>query len=594
MTKRNLRFFASVALAVGLACSSLAAQDFGDDFEDGVLGVNNSANGTGFESGTHLTASVAEANDAAEFSANDNTSGAWIISKDTFDPDGFSTTWSYNNWVDPGGRLCVGLAKDPAAAYSPGFLIDGTRGTNQIRVALQGLTRGDKLEIQHVFNNVETTLTSVAALSSLVDFSTSFEISFSVTAAGYEATIDQGGSTVVGPVTGTWAAGGVTLTEVEDANGEMRVSAYLQGTFQATSTASLDKIGAPRPFNSNCDDFDDGDLGVNNSANGTGFESGTHLTASVAEANDAAEFSANDNTSGAWIIGKDTVDPDGFSTTWSYNEWVSPGGRLCVGLAKDPAAVYSPGFLIDATRGTPQIRVALQGADRGNKLEIQHVFNNVETTLTSVAALNSLVDFSTSFEISFSVTAAGYEATIDQGGSTVVGPVTGTWAAGGVTLTDVEDANGEMRVSAYHQGIFQATSTASLDKIGLCGFAWKFNGPADVGGAPVNFTATCDTSELGNKALVFISLGNGSPSIKVPLSGGKRLFLDFDSILVFWIGLPSPVRQVTLNNCSGESTVPVAIPASAPVGVSVYFAGYSIDGLGNVPSVTSTKSFVTQ
>ncbi len=341
------------------------------------------------------------------------------------------------------------------------------------------------------------------------------------------------------------------------------------------------------------DDFEDGDLGVNNGANGTGFESGTHLIASVAEANDAAEFSATDNTSGAWIIGKDTLDPDGFSTTWSFNNWVDPGGRLCVGLAKDPAASYSPGFLIDTTRGTDQIRVALRGTTRGDRLEIQHVFNNTETTLTQVASLSSRVDSSTSFEISFSVTATGYEATIDQGGSTVVGPVTGTWAAGGVTLTDVEDTNGEMRVSANLQGTFQA-STASLDKIGLCGIAWKFNSPAGAGGETVNFTATCDTSEVGNKALVFISLGNGSPSIKVPLSGGKRLFLDFDSILIFWIGLPSPVRQVTLNNCSGESTVPVAIPASAPVGVSVYFAGHSIDGLGNVPSVTSTKSFVTQ
>ncbi len=125
---------------------------------------------------------------------------------------------------------------------------------------------------------------------------------------------------------------------------------------------------------------------------------------------------------------------------------------------------------------------------------------------------------------------------------------------------------------------------------------WDFNGPATVGGPPVNLTARSGASEIGNTALAFISLGNGSGSggITVPASGGQKLFLDIDAVFSLWLSLPSPVRAVTLTGCSGASTVGLSIPASAPVGLTVYYAGFSVDGFGQVPSVSTTKSFVTQ
>ncbi|MEQ8766609.1 MAG: hypothetical protein RL885_22035 [Planctomycetota bacterium] len=124
---------------------------------------------------------------------------------------------------------------------------------------------------------------------------------------------------------------------------------------------------------------------------------------------------------------------------------------------------------------------------------------------------------------------------------------------------------------------------------------WDLEGTPTVGGAPVNFAARTGAAEVGNTALVFISLGNGSGGgLTVPASGGQQMLLDADGVFSLWLSLPTPLRVVTLTGCTGAPTAGVSIPPAAPTGLTVYYAGFSIDGAGQVPSVSATKSFVTQ
>ncbi len=120
---------------------------------------------------------------------------------------------------------------------------------------------------------------------------------------------------------------------------------------------------------------------------------------------------------------------------------------------------------------------------------------------------------------------------------------------------------------------------------------WIFNGPAKTGGT-ASFTAQAPPAQNGNTALVFISLGDGSSlgGIPVPMSDGKTLGLDLSPLFSLWAGLPSGLRQVTLTACPGATTIPLS---PIPCGLAVFFAGFSIDGVGAVPSVTPTRSFVT-
>ncbi len=124
---------------------------------------------------------------------------------------------------------------------------------------------------------------------------------------------------------------------------------------------------------------------------------------------------------------------------------------------------------------------------------------------------------------------------------------------------------------------------------------WSLNGPPVVG-SPVSFTAQAPPAQSGNVALVFVSLGNGAASdgVKVPASGGQRLYIDLGFLFGLWSGLPAPVRQVTLSACPGSTTAPVTIPSGTNVGLRIFYAGFTVDGFGAVPSVTPTHSFVTQ
>ncbi len=165
---------------------------------------------------------------------------------------------------------------------------------------------------------------------------------------------------------------------------------------------------------------------------------------------------------------------------------------------------------------------------------------------------------------------------------------TNTPPAGTLPVVDVE---GDARIV---DGDSNGTATVDMgsDEFDLL---WIFNGPATSGGT-ASFTAQAPPAQNGFKAFVFISLGEGSSTggIVVPMSGSKKIALDLDSVFNLWAGLPIPLRQVSLTSCPGATTVPVSPLPTIPVGLSVYFAGFSIDVGGAVPSVTPTRSFVTQ
>ncbi len=128
------------------------------------------------------------------------------------------------------------------------------------------------------------------------------------------------------------------------------------------------------------------------------------------------------------------------------------------------------------------------------------------------------------------------------------------------------------------------------------GLQWSLSGAPQVGGAPIQFVARAPLNQNGLLAEVYLSLGAGtSGGLKVPGSLGRRIALDADALLATWLGLPPPLRQATLSGCNGSATLAFGIPASAPVGVTVHYAGVSWNlGAGAAISVSEVQSFTTQ
>jgi parallel beta-helix repeat protein len=125
---------------------------------------------------------------------------------------------------------------------------------------------------------------------------------------------------------------------------------------------------------------------------------------------------------------------------------------------------------------------------------------------------------------------------------------------------------------------------------------FRFQGLARPGGTPVNFIAFSPPVEAGNRAIVAVSLGDGSDSggIPVPGAAGRRIGLDPGPALSLWLSLPSDFRTVTLQGCSGAQTRSFRIPSTVPKGIEVFYAGISVDPLGNVVSITPTHSVITE
>ena len=91
-------------------------------------------------------------------------------------------------------------------------------------------------------------------------------------------------------------------------------------------------------------------------------------------------------------------------------------------------------------------------------------------------------------------------------------------------------------------------------------------------------------------------MGNGNGGFTVPGGNFRVLDLDIDATFLLWLALPIPLRQVVLSNgCAGDSTFSVAFPGSISLGTTFYYGGLSVDLVaGTMPSVTETKSFVSQ
>ncbi len=164
----------------------------------------------------------------------------------------------------------------------------------------------------------------------------------------------------------------------------------------------------------------------------------------------------------------------------------------------------------------------------------------------------------------------------------------GTNSPSGVPLPSFDQSGLDRRVIG-------STIDIGADEVGVF---WDLSGPPQAGGPPINFTATASsTHPVLNLAEVFISLGDGGTSggIPVPLSSGRKLGLDLDAVLSFWLGLSSALRQASLNGCAGASTASFSLPSTTPVGITVYYAGITWDlGGGTVTSISSTSSAVTQ
>ncbi|MEQ8763915.1 MAG: right-handed parallel beta-helix repeat-containing protein [Planctomycetota bacterium] len=124
----------------------------------------------------------------------------------------------------------------------------------------------------------------------------------------------------------------------------------------------------------------------------------------------------------------------------------------------------------------------------------------------------------------------------------------------------------------------------------------SLEGTPEAGGAPIHFAASATVTQAGDRAEVFLALGDGlAGGLPVPGGGGRTLDLDADSLFSFWLSLPPVLRRIDLTGPSPAATVPVAIPASAPVGVEVFFAPIVWElPEGTVSSVGATQSFLIQ
>ncbi|MEQ8767777.1 MAG: right-handed parallel beta-helix repeat-containing protein [Planctomycetota bacterium] len=160
----------------------------------------------------------------------------------------------------------------------------------------------------------------------------------------------------------------------------------------------------------------------------------------------------------------------------------------------------------------------------------------------------------------------------------------------GAPLPDLDHEGRDLRrIGTVDQGADEA------------GLSWQINGPAIVGGPPIDATAEAGSAQGGFLALLELSLGDGSATgglpIPVPMNFGRRKDLDADALFNLWWALPSPVRQVTLAGapCSSGTTAAVGVPPSAPIGLKVYYSGVSLDLITPaLVSVAETRSIVTQ
>jgi hypothetical protein len=216
-----------------------------DDYNNSNLATNTAPGGvgTGFETkANNGTPSEPAGTNARYQITSANTGYQATISKDPLDPVDTTVTWTFTSWTNPGGRAYAYWSREAAAAWHPGQGISGGPGSDQILILMNGSGRGNNLVFYVYDAGVQTTFNTIANLSSLINFASSWDVILSVTSTGYDFSLVQVSSTGVPSVTGNWSDQGKTLASVLDVNGEMRVGAAMQGQFSGTSTLLLDSV----------------------------------------------------------------------------------------------------------------------------------------------------------------------------------------------------------------------------------------------------------------------------------------------------------------------------------------------------------------
>ncbi|MEQ8763973.1 MAG: right-handed parallel beta-helix repeat-containing protein [Planctomycetota bacterium] len=115
-------------------------------------------------------------------------------------------------------------------------------------------------------------------------------------------------------------------------------------------------------------------------------------------------------------------------------------------------------------------------------------------------------------------------------------------------------------------------------------------------GQTIHFDAMAPPAFEDHFVQVFFSLTSGSVSggLTVPNSGGQKLMLDVDALFNEMLALSAYFR-VQLDASGTGATSDVVIPAGAPTGVSLYFAGLSWDlGSPGTFDFTPTQEIVLQ
>ncbi|MEQ8768320.1 MAG: right-handed parallel beta-helix repeat-containing protein [Planctomycetota bacterium] len=122
------------------------------------------------------------------------------------------------------------------------------------------------------------------------------------------------------------------------------------------------------------------------------------------------------------------------------------------------------------------------------------------------------------------------------------------------------------------------------DEVGL---SIKLTAPLRRGGTPTGFELRHPPVGAPLTGLVLVSLGDGGQP--VPGSAGRRIGLEADALLKTWLALDPSIRTADLRGCEGATTAPFVVPVTAPVGLTVYFAGLSIDDQLRVLSISGTE-----
>lgn len=299
------------------------------------------------------------------------------------------------------------------------------------------------------------------------------------------------------------------------------------------------------------------------------------------------------------LIADNTASEDGGGLTFDDD---TTGRAVGCVIVDNHAVRRAGGLQLDNTQGTV-VNCTISGNTAGSGGGVW-AFDNQVSTIT-----NTIIWENSPQEIRFD------SGTLDVQHSDVRGGWPGT---GNIQLDPqfIDAPNGDFRLACTSPCVDTGTNATGVtmprfDQSGLdnriigtidigadeLGVTWDFQGT----GAPGSLAGFLARASSGHPPVmvgeVYLSLGDGSVGggIPVPLSGGRRLGLEVDSLLSAWLFLGAFRQVTTLNGCTGTSTQPFTIPGAAPPGITFYYAGVTWDLTAlRVTSVSETKSAVTQ